>query len=675
MIQEEDLRALFDRQRKDFMQQNEDLDDSITNIPGGFATFSGPDRTDSLAHYKVAALVDAAAELERIPPEPPKVIPNEQADALFLLASLSSERSHELLVQKQEQYTLPPPQVTTPAQQIDIQRHMSPFAPLSTASTVMSLETGKSSPLRPTDVKDYLRQIAVPATPIVEIHGTPIKQEPLLVKSMTPSRASTNRIMDLLNDPQEVPTSKPRDAEPPIKNTSSSSKPAPAFVPARSEGLNQSQQAPQYGIIRMDALLHNERHDPYPRPKSAGVEEAPQRRSQSPVQKDQFWSSSNLRRPSEPLGLGDGRNPLDRIKLMLERKAERNRTQPRDDVSGRDGRSDPAMRRASIDRPGMAPPFSRPFSPSERPTTGRDSRKPSVSAYSPTPSNALLQYEQSPRDRQLSYNPQHHRQDSLDHGSRSQWEPNRRSSGSQAPPSQPSSQYADSPRQTYVPDFGGRPGPTPPARQSPYAPPSAPHLPPPSSTIPSKPSAPPTVYRFAHYDPAPPKAWPSQQPVTYAPPSQPPSTSAPPHPSQYPNPYPSQSQYQGYVPPPGSFQAPPPPPQLNASTPYPPLKIHQYGGQPILPANMAPPPPHSAPPYNQSPPTPVYSQPAHPPHSSPQLSRAPFEIPHAPGPPALVPPHERPDNGPRPRRPYRSYHAPGTEFRSYQGPNQRRRPT
>jgi hypothetical protein len=98
---------------------------------------------------------------------------------------------------------------------------------------------------------------------------------------------------------------------------------------------------------------------------------------------------------------------------------------------------------------------------------------------------------------------------------------------------------------------------------------------------------------------------------------------------------------------------------------YPTLKIHQYGGQPILPANMAP-LPHSGPqmtfvgqqPQQQSAYSPPQSQPPRPQYE-----------PHREGQPGERPPEPQQ----RPRRQYRSYHAPGTQFRSYQGPGEGRR--
>jgi hypothetical protein len=122
---------------------------------------------------------------------------------------------------------------------------------------------------------------------------------------------------------------------------------------------------------------------------------------------------------------------------------------------------------------------------------------------------------------------------------------------------------------------------------------------------PRKPQGPPPItYRFAHYDPVPIRSTYSlstplsSQPISHAPP--PPSPYGP----GYNHPHSYQS---GYVPPPGSFHAPPPPPP-NMS-PYPPLKVHQDGGQPVLPPNRAS-PPRSLPPVafvGQAAPAPAYT--------------------------------------------------------------------
>jgi hypothetical protein len=135
----------------------------------------------------------------------------------------------------------------------------------------------------------------------------------------------------------------------------------------------------------------------------------------------------------------------------------------------------------------------------------------------------------------------------------------------------------------------------------------------------SLPPSAPIEYGFAHYNPAPPRqpyinvwkapileAKPSAAPAgppkpvqatLPKPPGPPPSvpvklktsSSRPPH---YTPGYSDRAPtYLGnYVQPPGSLQAPPPPPSSIGPAPYPPLKIHQYGSQPILPANMALPP-------------------------------------------------------------------------------------
>ena len=84
-LENDTRRKLFDQARAAFVDKDEDADDSIENLSGGFAQFAGPDRTEAIAHYNINSLVDAADDAAR-------VIPNDQATMLMLLAEASAAR-------------------------------------------------------------------------------------------------------------------------------------------------------------------------------------------------------------------------------------------------------------------------------------------------------------------------------------------------------------------------------------------------------------------------------------------------------------------------------------------------------------------------------------------------------------------------------------------------------
>src|SRR5690606_28479924 len=157
-------------------------------LPGDFASFTGPDRPEALAHYYVASLVDAAEEVERtlLQPEEPKVIPNEQADALFLLASLSADRPPQVLSQNQQDDIVIPSQDDTPSKQCDLHNQSSPSAPLTTTSTPMSLETANSTSTKIPKPQDKVAQ----RTPVQETNGVAVKEDPEVPKDIAPHRLS-----------------------------------------------------------------------------------------------------------------------------------------------------------------------------------------------------------------------------------------------------------------------------------------------------------------------------------------------------------------------------------------------------------------------------------------------------------------------------------------------------
>ncbi|KAF2182769.1 hypothetical protein K469DRAFT_690508 [Zopfia rhizophila CBS 207.26] len=640
-------------QRRVFVAKNEDVDDSTYNLPGGFATFVGPDRDEAVASFNIGSLVDAASEVEKAPaqPEQPEVIPNEQASALLMLASVSAERSTETPSQDKQQ-TVTATEAVTPAQQTELRRQVSPFELLSTASTAMSLETAKSSPTKgPQAIENHAPQF--------EANGIQSAREVEAVKKESPAKVSTHRIMDILNNDQDIPSPRMRELK-----SSVLSEQTPSTSSSRQESVNYgTHYASHNGLLRLDArldaIVHGQEQSLDRQVPTPSVEPTqPSNRSPS----NQFWSSKNIGGPSEyvPESTLPEKNPLKRIKNMLEAAEARNSTPERATSQVVGDRLDrPPSRRDSIERSHMAPPPSRGFNPHERPGSANDSRRASLGYSAATsPSTGSMAYTRSPHNQPAQFVPPLH--NSFDQGQHPQWDDSRRRSGPQHP-LPPPTQFGPPSSQPYTPDYS-RTGPTPPTHQSPYPPPGPPQLPPFSLALPPKPSQPPAPvnFRFAHYEPVPSRSQYAQpSPVNYSPVSHPPAPHGPPPPSQYgPPPYSGPPPYQpGYVPPPGSFQAPPPPPQPMPQ--YPPLKIQQYGGQPILPASLAP--PHSQPPM------PPYGQPTHPPAFSQQ---APLK-PHFESTGATPPPQGPPEN--RGRRHYKSYHTPGTEFRNYQGPHQGRR--
>jgi hypothetical protein len=672
LLDEDILRKRFDQGRKAFVAKDEDADDSLEDIPGGFANFAGPDRAEAIAHWNFMRLVDAAADVESTPPT--IIIPNEQADALFLLASLSADVPRGAPPQEKQH----PHEMAAPPD--ELRRASSP---------VEVFESTSASAVTAPEPKDFFVEASYERYPqkdkasLLKMNGVHPLKEPLPPGKETPAR-STHRVMDMLNDDADVPVSKIRESRPlayehtPTASTPRRASASHGATPLRS-GLHGG---PDMNIHRREhptgrnltgfqaaSLLPNSDAPPSsPSTHRYGTERTPRMPGHSTG-----MSEESLRR----------RDPLTAVRAMLDAKAL---AEGRIPPSMRPNQSD-HTRKAPTDRERTqmaAPPPSRNFSPSrahdKQDTANKDMRRPSVGGYTASPSAPHLSYNQSPTVAPAHPPSRHSSQDVTS----SQWGHTRSLSGSQATQS-----YVNSPPQPYQLE-PNRPGIDPPPHQSPYSMNSVPQPSSTNSSLPPKPPGPPPSgpinFRFAHYDPAPPRPYPSPHSsvypaASYPPQYGPPPPPQPPHyggPTSYNGP---PAYHSGYVPPPGSFQAPPPP--TSAMTPYPPLKIHQYGGQPILPANMAPPPPHS---HLHS-----HSQPQQQPQ--PPMSYAPQPPPSAgysPQQQQSMPPRnpsfDQGSNVPRDvqgerslepqnrqRRQYRSYHAPGTQFRSYQGPEPGRR--
>lgn len=686
-LEDDTRRKLFDRARAKFVADDEDADDSIEEATGGFARFAGPDRDEAIAHYNLTSMADAAIELERTPTPTPRVevpklhvIPNAQATDLMMLAELSGRHAYDTMSQpdqtQQSQYMKQeeePQRVATPSIPQESTKQMSPVNAPSSIPPLSRMP--HSSPVKAS---------ATVVRPDHEVSQSELNGVTGIPRNVMPARVSTHRIMDMLNNDQDVPSYRAKEVQPPQQPPQQSPRQHPQPSPQQQHQqphLPPSQPPPQEPSTpsRHHAPIsqHNTpSHDPQP------IFDAGPESSEQPV--DQALMDALGGRPSEPspppavpqsqpfsrLGAAPARepeepprrkDPLQKIRELLDRKARN---------SGRDvpDRSNYGMRPLSYPYPTSSMQatqdavaardrqFAQDRQAHERVATQErqaTQERADVAGYDPTrPSAGLYSSSSSAAP---SYSPAVRRQ-SLDHGP-SLWNRDRRMSGPQAPQPPSQSPFGNSSKPSQAEHNRTASGSA--SHQSPYS------LPPGSLPLPPKPPGPPpptTTFRFAHYDPAPPRpSYPPTSP-TYPTASQPPSLGPPP--SQYP-PSSYHSSYQGgYVPPAGSFQAPPPPPSLPG---YPPLKIHQYGGQPILPASMAPPPhagPHMS--YHGQ----QQAPPPQPPHAySPPQAQQPLALYERPREERERPPEPQT----RPRRQYRSYHAPGTQFRTYSGPNERRR--
>ncbi|KAH7117777.1 hypothetical protein B0J11DRAFT_583168 [Dendryphion nanum] len=692
MLNDDDMRALLDDQRKAFLLENEDLDDSVETLPNGFAKFIGPDRDESIAHFNVAKLVDAAAQVEKTPP--PVTIPNDQADALLLLASLSSELPPAQKVEeqpKQEVFSPPPSALLdTP---LALQRAASPPPVLPTPPLVASSDIPMIKPITPLPSQEVPTQ----STPRQDPASLAVKKDAEPTPAQTPGRVTTHRIMDLLND-EDVPVPNSREAK------SSAS-------PSLSNSVLQNNQVQPHihtSSPRFDARILNQDRpmDQLPAPNGSEIANASNR---SPTRNNHFWTNRNLgtTHPPRPENR-DSRHPLERIRMMLRAKEERLRQHQMF------AQGSPSQNLPSVRPPPPSPPHeSRPISTASPPSTAANHREPADISKEPTMSSnrpfggspSLQPAPNAPlAPNRQSLFPQPSEPSSGERGSRQSWESdryiNKTSHGQQLPP-RPGSQYAASPPQLYPPIVSKEVTSTAPLpHQSPYQQPSVPKVTlPPTNSHPLPPKPPvaaavqppkPINFRFAHYDPAPQSGPPAPAPSQHY---------SPPFPTAQPFPGFNQN---GWVAPAGSFQAPPPPPPQNVAEYRPPPPAHQYGGQPILPASTPPTPTWDPqfdpknnpniptgvlgmmqqyaprpPPQTATQPAPQYYE-AQPYHDRPAASNPDEHQPRVMvevGPKNWAPPpmEERPPPQPRPRRQYRSWHPPGTEFRTYQGPNQPRR--
>lgn len=635
-LQDDVRRKRFQQARAAFVEKDEDADDSIDELSGGFARFAGPDRTEAIAHYNIGSLADAALDLERTPsPQlrlpPVEVIPNDQATMLMLLADLSTSQpaiDSSLVISDNahEDVHLPLPAAPPIAEQ-QLVKEASPVLPPSESQMHLPSKADLASPATASQqASSHLQDASNPG-----LNGTNSLKTPEVSERPIPAR-TTHRIMDMLNNDQDVPVPRTRETQQPVQELNPPGTPSRRDNPvqhetpsrggaARLENIVNQPEQPEQTEHLVDQQLMDALSGPLPQPSEPPSPARPNllawQHSSGPSPNLPPQNLPPPREADESLRRKDPRDTLRKIRELLDRKAAEH---------------------------GLAPPDRSHYPSAEYYSDAKaKERREAPPTYDPQrPSNGL----QGDSDTNGHFS---HRRGSYDRGP-ALWDRDRRTSGSQ--PSRPSP-YQGSPPQPYHGELS-RPGPT---HQSPYASlPPKPPGPPPSTAV---------NFRFAHYDPAPPPS--VSRPPYQVPPPNYASASHPPHippppPGPYGHTYPSPYQH-AYAPPPGSYQVPPPPPPNVAA--YPPLKIHQYGGQHILPSSMAP-PPHSgaAIPYGQPAGAPVYS---------PPKTQAPVSQPPPLQPNPLSEQNDRRDSnfmGPqtRPRRAYRSYHAPGTQFRTYNGP-------
>lgn len=376
MLDLEERREKFDELRKTFLAVNPDCDDSIEDdIPEDFASFTGPDRAEALAHFNVDNLIDAAAEVERADnaPKPPKIVSNEEASALFLLASLSAEapaqeppesQQGDSIIPSASTSVAPTPlpsgiqsavqsavpsrihsavssRVGTPAQHIDRPRQApSPFAPPPADTDAVPTEssecTGNNQSV------DAHEPPAVVATQPVT-NGL-VAEQLLKPKSPVPEpapRKPLNRITDLLNDildeqesilrspKRQVPEVEPQQ---PSHPTPSQSEGIPKNVPA-SEDAGEAMDIDETPAQNDTTGISNTLQPPgIQQPAQTTAHEPP--RPRLPTIKSEPEDDPNIMAPSanpeskpseggpKSLPPHADRHPLERLKAMVDKRKE-----------------------------------------------------------------------------------------------------------------------------------------------------------------------------------------------------------------------------------------------------------------------------------------------------------------------------------------------------------------
>ncbi|KAL1607374.1 hypothetical protein SLS59_002339 [Nothophoma quercina] len=251
---EEDIRRkLFDQARTSFVDKDEEADDSIEELSGGFARFAGPDRTEAIAHYNITSLADAAHDIERTPSpllQLPKaqVIPNDQATMLMFLADLSMAQpthgSDGVPASKAHVDVLQPLQAVPPVEQQYFARDLSPI-PAPGSPLALPSQAAHSSPSRTMPSVLSSAQDTLP----LGSNGSNAAKTPEVSEKPTPAR-TTHRIMDMLNNDQDVPVSKPREPQPPPQELQ------PPSTPSRRDNGIQQETPSRGGAARLENIVN-----------------------------------------------------------------------------------------------------------------------------------------------------------------------------------------------------------------------------------------------------------------------------------------------------------------------------------------------------------------------------------------------------------------------------------
>jgi hypothetical protein len=169
----------------------------------------------------------------------------------MMLADVSAHQPRTSAVQKPQyhyphphQQPPPPPphpRATTPVIKQELTREQSPeFAPPA-IPLVLSSQAAYSSPIKNTQpAVDLTQEVSHP-----EPNGTAPAKEAEAPAKTTP-RLSTHRIMDILNDDQEVPVSRARESQPPAQEPS---------TPFMREASTHQQTPSRSDALRVDAMV------------------------------------------------------------------------------------------------------------------------------------------------------------------------------------------------------------------------------------------------------------------------------------------------------------------------------------------------------------------------------------------------------------------------------------
>ncbi|KAJ4340378.1 hypothetical protein N0V87_002671, partial [Didymella glomerata] len=320
-------RKMFDQLRTSFVDKDDDADDSIEHLTGGFAQFAGPDRTEAIVHYNINSLADAAHDIERTPSPPirlPKaqVIPNDQATMLMCLADLSTaQTNHDSNTAAQiPKDSYQPPHAGLPVVDQPHARQTSPIlAPGSSLALPSQMEIGVPTGA----VQPGLNGMHAVKTP--EVYER-IPEKP------TPAR-TTHRVMDMLNNDSDVPAAKARASVPSAQEPQPPNTPSGQDVGIKHETPSRGDAARLENIVdqpeqndqaehHVDQQLMDALSGPIP---PATEPPSPARPAPMPWQQSSAPPQPNIPPPrdaDESLIRKDPRDTLRKIRELLDRKAE-----------------------------------------------------------------------------------------------------------------------------------------------------------------------------------------------------------------------------------------------------------------------------------------------------------------------------------------------------------------